>query len=481
MSITQLRVRAQTRTFKRAHNFGFNTCHAPIVMRSDLQEHLVIARRELGMRYWRCHGTLGDDVGIVRKGADGGLEYSFSGLQRILDAGLRCGVKPFLELSFMPPPLAREPLRTICHYQGVTCPPRDFAAWGELMARLAGFLLETYGAREIGQWYFEVWNEPNLDFWAGTRAEYFELYRRAALALKKASARFRVGGPATARAEWVGEFLAFARDTRTPVDFVSTHIYPSDVAFLDSDEGAVNLLGTDFLHRKFKRVADTVRAYNPKLPIFWGEWNSSAGPYAANHDDCNNAALVCAALAGIEEYGDGSLYWNLSDIYEESRYHFKPFHGGYGMFNVDSVRKSAARAFEFWQKLGGRRLAVSGLPENPARGAFAATDGATVSVLLWNHAEPGEPPAPWPVTLTLPAAGKKAAARWILPGQGSAYETWLGMGRPATLTPAQLTALQRASVPKRSTVAAGGGGAFPLTVPAGTVCLLTVKKTGAIP
>lgn len=446
-------------------------------MRSDLQEHMAIAHRELGMRYWRCHGTLSDDVGIVRQGANGEVEYTFSGLRRIIEAGLRSGARPFFELSFMPSLLARNPNQTITHYQGITSPPKNFKAWGSLMTRLGEFLLETYGTREISKWYFEVWNEPNIPFWTGTREEYFQLYRHAVLALKKVSPKFRVGGPSTARAEWIGEFLAFAKRTRTPVDFVSTHIYPSDVAFVDSDEGEVNLLGTDFLYRNFKRVAKEVRAYDKRLPIFWGEWNSSAGPFAANHDDCNNAALICSTLMGIEEYGDGSLYWNLSDIYEESRYHFKPFHGGYGMFSVDGIRKSAARAFEFWHSLEGERLKIEGLPGEAARGAIATGDGNKICALLWNHCEPGEKIGPWQVNLKLAGGTKgKAEVHWILPGQGSAYEAWLKMGSPANLRATQLKSLQQASKPKKTVCRINRDGVIQLKIHPGTVCLLKTGK-----
>lgn len=461
---------------KRVWEFGFNTDHAPMVMRSDLREHMQMAREQLGMRYWRCHGTLSDDVSILIEDLQGRRRTTFSGLKRILDAALSTGVKPFMELSFMPSLLARDPSQTITHYRGITSPPRDFAEWGALIGNTARFLADTYGVAELRSWYFEVWNEPNIPFWLGTQAEYFELYRQAALAIKRVDSRLRVGGPATARAAWVREFLDYCRATNTPVDFVSTHIYPSDIDFVDSDRGDVKLLGVDFVYEHLRRVQCEVAETTPGLPVIWGEWNSSACPFAANHDEANNAALVAAALAGIEEYGDGSLYWNLSDIYEEGGHHFAPFHGGYGLFTVDDIPKSAARAFELFHQLGDWKLDVSGLPPSPARGALASLDGAKrgCSVALWNHIGPADGAGQaW--TLDLEIAGAKGEAELIAvaPGAGSAYETWVTMGTPDTLTPAQHKQLLAASVPGR-TVLRGQGGRFRVALDPGTVALLQV-------
>ena len=470
---------AERSRFKQAHNFGFNTCHAPIAMRSDVQEQMTRARQELGMRFWRCHATLGDGVGIVTRTGRGRLEYTFSGLKRILAAGLRCGVKPFLELSFMPSALARDPGKTITHYRGITSPPKSWKEWGALIDRLIRFLLETYGAAELRQWYFEVWNEPNIPFWEGTKEEYFQLYRVAALAIKKADGRLRVGGPATARAAWVGDLLRFCRTTRTPIDFTSTHIYPSDVAFVDAAEGEVKLLGTDYLRDAFRAVRREVDAHDRRLPIFWGEWNSSAGPLAENHDTCNNAALICSALAGIEEFADGSLYWNLSDIYEECRYHFAPFHGGYGLYTVDGVAKSSARAFELWQGLRGDRIAVRGLPETASRGAFATQDGegGALGMVLWNHAEPGRRQAPWKVALQLDGPRPTTVTLdSVRPGHGSAYEIWVALGRPLNLNPGARRRLEAASRMGRRMLAVDGTGRVRLSLAPGEAVRIAVAR-----
>ncbi|XHR31240.1 MAG: hypothetical protein ACFUZC_11930 [Chthoniobacteraceae bacterium] len=257
--MTSLILRANTLgSFRKIGSFGFNTCHSILAMRNDLQEQMGRAHRELGMRYWRCHGMLSDDVGVVARDEKGTLRYTFSGLKRILDQGLSQGLKPFFEVSFMPAALARDASQTICHYRGITSPPRDWEEWRGVIRQLIEFLGRTYGAEELRQWYFEVWNEPNLPFWTGTREEYFQLYRETALALKAFDSGLRIGGPATARGEWVTELLDFCRESRTPIDFISTHIYPSDVAFAPSAEGTVNL--SDEQARLLAQASQPMRA-----------------------------------------------------------------------------------------------------------------------------------------------------------------------------------------------------------------------------
>lgn len=449
---------------------GANTCHAPIVMRSDLQAQMARTHRELGFRYWRAHGTLSDDVSVYTLDKKGEPQYTFSGLKRILDAVLASGLKPFLELSFMPSVLSSDVSKTITHYKGTTAPPTDFTQWAALIAEVTRFLAQTYGIEELKTWYFEVWNEPNIPFWTGTQDEYFQLYRHAARAIKAVDADLRVGGPATARGEWIGDFLDDCLAQNTPVDFLSTHIYPSDLAFLDAAEGAIELLGMDFLHQNFKRVHEAVEARFPGLPIIWGEWNSSAGPLAENHDTCENAAVIAAALAGMERWANGSLFWNLSDIYEECQYHFAPFHGGYGLLTVDNIPKSAFRTFEFFNRLEVNALPIEGLPDTAERGAIGSIgeNSDRIIMILWNTGALGD----WSTAISLPAGYSPDALESILPGQGSAYEAWLELGRPMNLSTADTVRLQAASVPAIDTSWDGKS----LTLPGGTIALATFKK-----
>lgn len=467
---------SDSRPLRRVWEFGFNTCHAPIVMRSDVQQHMELAHRELGMKYWRCHGTLSDDVGVFLQDEKGRRHCCFSGLERILNAALATGATPFLELSFMPSALAKNPDKTVTHYRAVTSPPNNYRQWSVLVFRLMSFLKDTYGASRLRTWRFEIWNEPNIPFWEGSQADYFHLYREAALAIKKVDKHFQVGGPATARAAWIPEFLNFCAASRTPVDFVSTHIYPSDVPFMDAAHGKVKLLGLDFLYDHFTRVRREADTAKFRGPIIWGEWNSSAGPLAENHDDANNAALIAGALSGIEEYGDGSLFWNLTDIYEEAGFHFAPFHGGYGLYTVDGIPKSSARAFELFHHLLDVRVGLGGLPAGKSRGAIGTINGQEdrLSLIFWNHRQ-GRAAKPWITSLDLAGFQASHVVRTeILPGKGSAYETWKSLGKPMNLSPGHRRKLHSASQPKvtRQPLPRSKADGFSLEVAAGSCQLV---------
>src|SRR6202000_1031387 len=132
-----------------------------------------------------------------------------------------------VELSFTPCALASGK-NTILWYHANTTPPQNPSQWGELVGQLAKHLVDRYGVQEVSTWNFEVWNEPNIVFWSGTKADYFELYRQSATAIKKVDQRLRVGGPSTAQAAWVSDLLAFCASEQLPIDFASTHVYPDD-------------------------------------------------------------------------------------------------------------------------------------------------------------------------------------------------------------------------------------------------------------
>src|SRR4029434_9051088 len=174
------------------HTVG--SCHAPIALRADWQQQLRRCRSELGFRYVCFPALLSYNVGTVIKHHDQ-LLYSFFNADQIVDFLLSIGMRPFVEMSFMPTALASE-YKTIFHYRGNVTPPKDYGQWATLIHTLVTHWVARYGIQEVAEWFFEVWNEPNLKaFWTGTKKEYFKLYRVTADAIKKVDPSLRVGGP----------------------------------------------------------------------------------------------------------------------------------------------------------------------------------------------------------------------------------------------------------------------------------------------
>jgi xylan 1,4-beta-xylosidase len=202
-------------------------------LRADWQQQLAELRKDTGFRYIRMHGLLSDDMAVFRIDAQGKEQYNFQYVDALFDYLQSIGIKPFVELGFMPSAMASG-TKTIFWWRGNVTPPRDYAQWERLIKALTTHWTERYGKAEVASWYFEVWNEPNLDgFWAGTQDEYFKLYAHAARAVKSVDASYRVGGPATAGGDWIPEMIGYASKNSVPLDFVSTHSYGVNQGFLD--------------------------------------------------------------------------------------------------------------------------------------------------------------------------------------------------------------------------------------------------------
>jgi xylan 1,4-beta-xylosidase len=209
----------------------FGSERAIVTLRESYLNDLRDVRKITGFEYVRFHAIFHDEVGIYDEDAQGHPLYNFSYVDQIYDGLLANGVRPFIELSFMPKKLAadKNALHPFWYKQNVS-PPKDWNQWDDLITQFTKHLVDRYGIDEVSQWYFEVWNEPNLDFWSGDpkQATYWQLYDHTARSIKQVSPRLRVGGPATAQAAWADAFIRHCAENKIPVDFVSSHVYGND-------------------------------------------------------------------------------------------------------------------------------------------------------------------------------------------------------------------------------------------------------------
>ncbi|NEE01881.1 GH39 family glycosyl hydrolase [Phytoactinopolyspora halotolerans] len=368
-------------------------------LRADWQRQFAEAVDTLGFRYIRFHGVFHDDMFVYRESYGGGFGpnkrlaspvYTFSYVDKVFDFILECGARPFVELGFMPRELAT--VEETVFWWGAHCsPPKDMARWVELVTRTVEHWIERYGSAEVREWRFEVWNEPNLvpHFWTGTKTEYFELYAQTVTAIKEIDRELKVGGPSTSvfvpddrykgetedrsamhetavatdvdtldwRPVWIEDFFDWCADRGLPVDFVSTHLYPTDFAF-DSDGEGVQIARYadatfDDLTLLRRLIADS--AY-PGAEIHITEWSSSPSSRDHIHDSLfaatyiTRAYLTCAALA------DSISYWTFTDVFEEGGAGIGPFHGGFGLVNEQGIHKPTFHAFAMLERLGDRLL-----------------------------------------------------------------------------------------------------------------------------
>ncbi len=193
---------------------------------AELLSALRRVRDEIGVDTVRAHAILHDDLAVYREVA-GQPVHDFTRIDEVYDLLLETGLRPCVEIGFMPHDLASDPGKTVFAYRGHISPPKDWDRWYDLVRALVAHLLQRYGDEVLG-WDFEVWNEANLEvFWSGTREEWMHLYDVTAKAVKDVDARIPVGGPSSAASGWVDDLLEHARRTGSPVDFVSTHTYGS--------------------------------------------------------------------------------------------------------------------------------------------------------------------------------------------------------------------------------------------------------------
>jgi xylan 1,4-beta-xylosidase len=168
-----------------------------IFLRDEHQRDLKVLQAVDRFRYLRCHGIFNEEMRIVTRSADGSLQYDWTNVDRFIDQLAAVKLRPFVECGFMPTALASGE-KTIFWWKGNVTPPKSQQEWGAFIRAFANHEISKRGLQEVRQWYFEVWNEPNLDgFWTGGQSGYFELYTTTARALKKVDDHLRVGGPAT--------------------------------------------------------------------------------------------------------------------------------------------------------------------------------------------------------------------------------------------------------------------------------------------
>ncbi|HOT96774.1 MAG TPA: glycoside hydrolase [bacterium] len=430
-------------------------------LRADWQQQLAYVKRECGFRYIRMHGLLTDDMGVYREDRRGNPEYNFQYIDLLYDYILSIGMKPFVELGFMPEALASGK-QTLFWWHGNVTPPRDFQRWEELIRRLVLHFTERYGADEVRSWYFEVWNEPNLNaFWTGTQAEYFRLYRHTVQAIKSVDAAYRVGGPATAGAAWVPEMIDFCAKNQLTLDFISTHAYGVKQGYLDEFGNAGTVLDKNPLSvsgdvlRSRREIAASAM---PHLELHYTEWSASYTPADPIHDSYHEAAYVLEKLKQVGDAANSMSYWVFTDIFEEAGPRFTPFHGGFGLLNYQGISKPAFFAFRFLNQLGNLELV------NTDSCSWACKDETgNVQVLLWDftNTHPGDTvnnqeyyirdlPAKAKGKVKISVAGIAAGLYRLEISQvgyrvNDAYAIYLAMGKPAQLTPKQVEQIKRLS------------------------------------
>lgn len=507
-------------------------------LRADWQEHFREAVSVLGARSVRFHGLFHDDMFVYRGSYGGGFGpptvlpepvHTFSYVDKVVDAIVATGVRPFVELGFMPRDLARD-TETVFWWKAHASPPLDMSRWVALVTATVEHWVERYGLDEVRRWRFEVWNEPNLvpHFWTGTRTEYFELYAATARAVKAVDPGLLVGGPstsvfvpddryagetqdhakehATAAAEdpdaldwrpvWVAELLEWCAERDVPVDFVSTHLYPTDYAFGADGE-------TRSIHRHVDATRDDLvvlrdliaRSAYPGAEIHITEWSTTPSARDAMHDTVFAATYITRAFLRCADLADSIAYWTFTDVFEEGGAGLGPFHGGFGLVNEQGIHKPTFHAMRMLGRLGEELL----LETDHGVLTRSAATGEVAGVFFNYPDEMGRSPVgsaeSYAEARSLGSRGSSRRIRQRLTGlrpgstaeveildldHGNPAERWHRLGEPLNLTREVEAELRRAADDlRRLTLGASADGVLDLDVelPPWAVMSLLIPST----
>ncbi len=333
----------------------------------ELTEALRRMHDDIGVETVRAHAILGDDLGVYRE-VDGAPVHDFSGIDRVYDALLATGLRPVVELSYMPHDLASDPSTTVFAYEAIISPPRDWDRWSDLITALTAHLVDRYGLEEVrDRWSFEVWNEANLDvFWSGTEQEYLRLYDVTVAAVRAVDEALVVGGPSSAAAQWVDSLLEQAASSGAPVDFVSTHTYGSPPLDL-------------------RPILD--RHDRGDARIWWTEWGPGSQHFHHVGDSVFAATFLIDGMVSAMGRIDALSHWVASDHFEELGRPERLGHGGFGLLTVGNLRKPRWWALALLERLGDQRLEVTA--DGDGGGSLvsavaARAEDSSVGVLVWN-------------------------------------------------------------------------------------------------
>jgi len=424
----------------------FGSGRAVLTLREDYRHDLRAVKAATDFRYVRFHNIFHDEVGLVTRDGKGKLHYNFSYVDQIYDGILDAGVRPFVELSFMPLAITSHAGAVMSFwYHPNVAPPKRLGDWDDLVRHFVTHLVERYGSDEVARWYFEVWNEPNIDFWAGHPREstYFALYQHTAAVIKAVDARLRVGGPATAQAAWVGDFLDYAWRHGTPVDFVSSHVYANDTGLhVFGDPTPIPRNG--MVCRAVTKLHEEIRRSPfPSLPLFLTEYNASY----RNEPEVTDSVFMGPWLADTIRQCTGLVdmmsYWTLSDVFEEQGIVKSPFYGGFGLIAERGIPKPSFNAFALLHKLGNHLIPVAS-----DHALVTKRDDGTLVIALWNDAEPdprrvadsvGDQNGEQRFTIELDRDAHPQITIWRLDhDHGNALKGYDAMGRPSSPTRSQI-------------------------------------------
>jgi xylan 1,4-beta-xylosidase len=456
-------------------------------VRADMQDQLRMAHQELGARHVRAVGILDDEMRVLtadptrwRQEGKTHPEPNWQIVTMIFERLLGLGIYPMITTCFMPGVMAAGE-RTVFETKARISQPKDMDHWRELVGNLTRHLVGHFGLEVIRNCYFEVWNEPNLTngFFEGGQEDFFNLYLHTASAIKEVDAGFKIGGPSTARAEWIPEFLEFARKHQIEPDYLIGHIYNNDsdskpLSPFDGPQEDLVSKSPHFASGVIRGVRKFLDEAGYTGEVHWNEWGRSWFPCEPQRETVNEAAFIAKTMAEVSQLGDYFAYWNLSDIYDQVGYGRQTFHGNYGLLNLQGLRKPSYQAFQLLSLLGTGRVEVAGSGLDKTTHAIATHSAESSEVLVYAYDETNaEVGGCAEITVTLPPGRQPRKLYRITENENNILADWKALGSPCYLNTATRQTLEQKNLLTGRTDFAQSGQEVTFTMETPGVALLT--------
>lgn len=471
---------------RRLLTFGY----APHGLRSDFEQQLDLIQREIGFEYIRFHGIFADELLLYNETTTDEPYFNFNHVDRLLDGLVSKGLKPMIELGFMPTSLGRSD-KNMFWWKSNISPPKSMNNWLQLLRAFFCHIINRYGVVEIRQWLFEFWNEPDVPdvFWDGSREEFFEFFYESHRCIKAIDDKIRLGGFGNIfyfqSEEWLSDYTDYAIEKQIRLDFFSFHVYniesqssQGNQALLDeilkvmenkkeiyeqASKSGISMGRPGFLTEEIDRILEYSKKIPLSQPSYWiTEWNGNTDPRDLVHDTCYMAAFIVKySLENLHKV-DGMGYWTFTDLFEESQLPQPLFHGGFGLLTYNGIKKAGYHAMHFMSKLGSVLI-------KRTESYVVTREGEDIQILLFNYCHYNNLYAHFDYSQLSSLKRydvfdnvKSLNHQIVLDGlsgkyrieiqrvnreQGSAYDAWVKMGGPDDLSKDAYDFLSAASMP----------------------------------
>ena len=360
---------------------------------AQVQDMVRRAQRDIGFQYIKFGGVFSDEMRVYSQDPSGAPVYSFAYVDKLFDFLRSAGLRPLIQLGFMPRQLAKDPGRRL--FNDIVSEPRSLEAWAGLVRATVRHLLDRYGPEEVRRWLFTVWQQPDTPssmYGFSSDSAFYAFYQATWQAVKGCDGALRFGTPPTfyiARMDytnWYRPFLAWCREHGCPPDFLDFNFYDTSLSDRGSGQELFGFvrsmtLGEDpngLANFVTQVVSEAHRERASSLPIYLSEWNTSPSQQDLLNDTCFKSCYIVKSILENYDRLDSFGYWSLTDWMGEAPLPKELFFGGLGLFTVGGIPKAGYYAFTLLRRLGGTLI-------GRGEGWFATRQGESWQVLLYNY------------------------------------------------------------------------------------------------